>query len=143
MSSISIIGSGGMAAAIGGLAARAGHTVELMSRDAAKAQALAEQVEQTATPGQGAEPLELDVDLALSRGFRRTVLEYLRLLAVARLFFDNIAHLQSSWLTTGKDVGQLSLHMGVDDLGSIMLEENVISSAGARQASGARGRPAT
>ncbi len=64
-----------------------------------------------------------------------TTLEYLRLVAVARLFFDNIAHLQSSWLTTGKDVGQLSLHMGVDDLGSIMLEENVISSAGARHRS--------
>jgi cyclic dehypoxanthinyl futalosine synthase len=64
-----------------------------------------------------------------------TSLEYLRLLAVARLFFDNIAHLQSSWLTTGRAVGQLSLHMGVDDLGSIMLEENVISSAGARHRS--------
>lgn len=64
-----------------------------------------------------------------------TSLEYLRLVAVARLFFDNVAHLQSSWLTTGKDVGQLSLHMGVDDLGSIMLEENVISSAGARHRS--------
>lgn len=61
-----------------------------------------------------------------------TALEYLRFVAVSRLFFDNVAHLQSSWLTTGKDVGQLSLHMGVDDLGSIMLEENVISSAGAR-----------
>jgi cyclic dehypoxanthinyl futalosine synthase len=64
-----------------------------------------------------------------------TTLEYLRLLAVARLFFDNVAHLQSSWLTTGKPAGQLSLHMGVDDLGSIMLEENVISSAGARHRS--------
>src|SRR5690349_19882729 len=64
-----------------------------------------------------------------------TSLEYLRLIAVARLFFDNVAHLQSSWLTTGKDVGQVSLHMGVDDLGSIMLEENVISSAGARHRS--------
>jgi len=64
-----------------------------------------------------------------------TTLEYLRFLAVSRLFFDNIAHLQSSWLTTGKDVGQLSLHLGVDDLGSIMLEENVISSAGARHRS--------
>jgi len=64
-----------------------------------------------------------------------TNLEYLRLVAVARLFFDQIAHLQSSWLTTGKDVGQLSLHLGVDDLGSIMLEENVISSAGARHRS--------
>jgi cyclic dehypoxanthinyl futalosine synthase len=64
-----------------------------------------------------------------------TSLEYLRFVAVARLFFDNIAHLQASWLTTGKDVGQLSLHMGVDDLGSVMLEENVISSAGARHRS--------
>ena len=64
-----------------------------------------------------------------------TTVEYLRLVAVARLFFDNVAHLQSSWLTTGKEVGQLSLHMGVDDLGSIMLEENVISSAGARHRS--------
>jgi len=64
-----------------------------------------------------------------------TSLEYLRLVAVARLFFDNVSHLQASWLTTGKDVGQLALHMGVDDLGSIMLEENVISSAGARHRS--------
>ena len=67
-----------------------------------------------------------------------TSLEYLRLIAVARLFFDNVAHLQSSWLTTGKDVGQVSLHMGVDDLGSIMLEENVISSAGAKHRSNLR-----
>lgn len=64
-----------------------------------------------------------------------TTLEYLRMIAVARLFFDNVAHLQASWLTTGKDVGQLALHMGVDDLGSVMLEENVISSAGARHRS--------
>jgi len=64
-----------------------------------------------------------------------TTLEYLRFVAVARLFFDNVDHLQSSWLTTGKDAGQLSLHLGVDDLGSIMLEENVISSAGARHRS--------
>ncbi|WP_173158214.1 cyclic dehypoxanthinyl futalosine synthase [Phytohabitans suffuscus] len=64
-----------------------------------------------------------------------TTVEYLRLIAVARLFFHNVAHLQASWLTTGKEAGQLSLHMGVDDLGSIMLEENVISSAGARHRS--------
>jgi cyclic dehypoxanthinyl futalosine synthase len=64
-----------------------------------------------------------------------TTLEYLRLIAVARLFFEQVAHLQASWLTTGKEAGQLSLHMGVDDLGSIMLEENVISSAGARHRS--------
>ena len=65
-----------------------------------------------------------------------TALEYLRLVALARLFFDDssgngIRHLQGSWLTTGKDVGQLTLHFGADDLGSVMLEENVVSSAGA------------
>jgi cyclic dehypoxanthinyl futalosine synthase len=61
-----------------------------------------------------------------------SVYEYLRLLAVARLFFDNVTHLQASQLTTGKEVGQLGLHFGADDLGSVMLEENVVSSAGAR-----------
>ena len=64
-----------------------------------------------------------------------TSLEYLRMIALARLFFDNIAHLQGSWLTTGKDIGQLTLHFGADDLGSVMLEENVVSSAGARHRS--------
>jgi len=62
-------------------------------------------------------------------------LEYLRLVAVARLFFDNMVHLQGSWLTTGKENGQLTLHFGADDLGSVMLEENVVSSAGARHRS--------
>jgi cyclic dehypoxanthinyl futalosine synthase len=61
-----------------------------------------------------------------------SVIEYLRLVAVARLFFDNIEHLQVSQLTTGKEVGQLGLHYGADDLGSVMLEENVVSSAGAK-----------
>jgi cyclic dehypoxanthinyl futalosine synthase len=64
-----------------------------------------------------------------------TSLEYLRMISVARLFFDNINHLQGSWLTTGKDIGQLTLHYGADDLGSIMLEENVVSSAGAKHRS--------
>ncbi|WP_033339250.1 cyclic dehypoxanthinyl futalosine synthase [Catenuloplanes japonicus] len=64
-----------------------------------------------------------------------TTLEYLRFIAMSRLFLHNVDHLQASWLTTGKEVGQLSLHMGVDDLGSIMLEENVISSAGAKHRS--------
>jgi cyclic dehypoxanthinyl futalosine synthase len=57
------------------------------------------------------------------------------MIAVARLFFDNVNHLQGSWLTTGKDIGQLTLHFGADDLGSVMLEENVVSSAGARHRS--------
>ncbi len=64
-----------------------------------------------------------------------TSLEYLRMIAVSRLFFDDIAHIQGSWLTVGKDVGQLTLHFGADDLGSIMLEENVVSAAGAKHRS--------
>ncbi|MFC5905672.1 cyclic dehypoxanthinyl futalosine synthase [Streptacidiphilus monticola] len=64
-----------------------------------------------------------------------TMFEYLRLIAVARLFLDNVAHIQGSWLTVGKEAGQLSLHYGADDLGSVMLEENVVSSAGARHRS--------
>ena len=64
-----------------------------------------------------------------------TSIEYLRMIALSRLFFDNIAHVQGSWLTVGKDVGQLTLHFGADDLGSIMLEENVVSAAGARHRS--------
>ncbi|NED02166.1 dehypoxanthine futalosine cyclase [Streptomyces sp. SID6648] len=64
-----------------------------------------------------------------------TLFEYLRMIAIARLFLDNVSHIQGSWLTTGKEVGQLSLHYGADDLGSIMLEENVVSSAGAKHRS--------
>ncbi|WP_431982512.1 cyclic dehypoxanthinyl futalosine synthase [Streptomyces qinglanensis] len=64
-----------------------------------------------------------------------TVFEYLRMIAIARIFLDNVAHIQGSWLTTGKDIGQLSLHYGADDLGSVMLEENVVSSAGAKHRS--------
>ena len=61
---------------------------------------------------------------------RTSSADYLKTLAVARLFFDNIDHVQGSWLTVGKAVGQLSLAYGADDLGSIMLEENVVSAAG-------------
>lgn len=64
-----------------------------------------------------------------------TVFEYLRMIAIARIFLDNVAHIQGSWLTTGKDIGQLSLHYGADDLGSVMLEENVVSAAGAKHRS--------
>jgi cyclic dehypoxanthinyl futalosine synthase len=66
---------------------------------------------------------------ALAPG-RTTSEDYLKTLAVSRLFFDNIDHIQGSWLTVGKAVGQRSLALGADDLGSIMLEENVVSAAG-------------
>jgi len=57
--------------------------------------------------------------------------EYLKNLAVSRLFLDNVQHLQSSWVTQGKKIGQLGLAFGADDMGSIMIEENVVSAAGA------------
>jgi cyclic dehypoxanthinyl futalosine synthase len=57
--------------------------------------------------------------------------EYLRWLAIARLYLDNIPNLQVSWLTQGLDIGRVGLHYGANDLGSTMIEENVISPAGA------------
>lgn len=56
--------------------------------------------------------------------------EYLRFLALCRLYLDNFDHIQGSWVTQGSRIGQLSLYFGADDLGSIMLEENVVRSAG-------------
>jgi cyclic dehypoxanthinyl futalosine synthase len=56
--------------------------------------------------------------------------EYLRTLAVSRLFIDNIVHFQTSWVTQGKKIGQVALNFGADDMGSIMIEENVVASAG-------------
>jgi cyclic dehypoxanthinyl futalosine synthase len=56
--------------------------------------------------------------------------QYLRTLAIARLFFDNIASLQSSWVTMGPKIGQLAMFFGANDMGSVMMEENVVSAAG-------------
>jgi len=60
-----------------------------------------------------------------------TQLEHLKMIAIARIMLCNIPHIQASWLTIGKSTGTLSLHCGADDMGSIMVEENVVSSAGA------------
>jgi len=49
---------------------------------------------------------------------------------VARIYLDNFPHFQSSWLTQGIKMGQIALRFGADDMGSVMLEENVVSSAG-------------
>ncbi|CAG9470681.1 dehypoxanthine futalosine cyclase [Campylobacter upsaliensis] len=57
--------------------------------------------------------------------------KYLRLLALARLYLDNFKNLQSSWVTQGSLIGQLALKFGANDLGSTMMEENVVSAAGA------------
>jgi cyclic dehypoxanthinyl futalosine synthase len=56
--------------------------------------------------------------------------EYLKTQAVARLYLDNIPNIQSSWVTQGRDIGQLALLYGANDMGSLMLEENVVSAAG-------------
>ncbi len=58
-------------------------------------------------------------------------IDYLKMLAVSRLYFDNIQHIQASWLTQGIRLGQAALRFGADDMGSIMIEENVVSAAGA------------
>jgi cyclic dehypoxanthinyl futalosine synthase len=68
-------------------------------------------------------------------GKRASGVDYLRTMAIARLMLDNVAHLQASWLTVGLQIGQVALSFGVDDLGSVMLEENVVTLAGAPHAS--------
>ena len=60
-----------------------------------------------------------------------TGIDYLKMLSVSRLFLDNVQHIQASWLTQGIKLGQTALRFGADDMGSIMIEENVVSAAGA------------
>jgi len=64
-------------------------------------------------------------------GFEATGLEYLHTLAIARIVLDNFDNLQASWVTQGGKVGQLSLAFGANDMGSVMIEENVVRAAGA------------
>ncbi|MEN4052554.1 dehypoxanthine futalosine cyclase [Sulfurimonas sp. NWX79] len=76
--------------------------------------------------GQNTELLRLIPDMEKPSSNR-----YLRLLAVARLYLDNVVNIQSSWVTQGPYIGQMALRFGANDLGSTMMEENVVSSAGA------------
>ncbi|HMC82974.1 MAG TPA: cyclic dehypoxanthinyl futalosine synthase [Candidatus Polarisedimenticolia bacterium] len=64
------------------------------------------------------------------RGKETTSADYLRTQAIARLFVDNILNLQSSWVTQGTGIGQIALYYGANDMGSVMIEENVVRSAG-------------
>jgi cyclic dehypoxanthinyl futalosine synthase len=61
-----------------------------------------------------------------------TAVDYLKMLAISRLYLDNIDHIQSSWLTPGIKVMQVGLQFGADDVGSILIEENVVYAAGVR-----------
>jgi len=70
---------------------------------------------------------DLEGEVEPSGGF-----DYLKTLAISRLALDNIDHVQGSWVTQGPKIGQVSLFFGADDLGSIMLEENVVAAAGAQ-----------
>ena len=65
-------------------------------------------------------------------GEKTTGWDYMRTLALTRLYMDNVKHIQGSWVTQGERIGQLTLGFGADDLGSIMLEENVVRAAGTR-----------
>src|SRR4029078_4025135 len=64
-------------------------------------------------------------------GTEATGVDYVRTLAIARLVLDNFDNLQASWVTQGGKVGQLSLAFGANDMGSLMIEENVVRAAGA------------
>jgi cyclic dehypoxanthinyl futalosine synthase len=64
-------------------------------------------------------------------GVEATGIDYLRTLAIARIVLDNVDNLQASWVTQGGKVGQLSLAYGANDMGSVMIEENVVRAAGA------------
>ncbi len=68
-----------------------------------------------------------------------TANDYLRLVAISRIMLNNVKNLQASWLTVGAATGQLCLHGGANDFGSIMMEENVVSAAGAKYKMNAKG----
>ncbi|MDX6439035.1 MAG: cyclic dehypoxanthinyl futalosine synthase, partial [Gaiellaceae bacterium] len=61
---------------------------------------------------------------------RPTSFDYLLTQAVSRIYLDNVDHIQSSWVTQGLKIGQVALGFGADDMGSVMIEENVVSAAG-------------
>ena len=67
------------------------------------------------------------------RGIKNTISgdEYIRMTALSRIMLPNVENIQASWLTVGKEVAQICLHAGANDFGSIMIEENVVSAAGA------------
>jgi cyclic dehypoxanthinyl futalosine synthase len=76
---------------------------------------------------------DVDTMLARIKGVHNKVTgeEYIRMIAISRIMLPNIKNIQASWLTVGKDVAQVCLHAGANDFGSIMIEENVVSAAGA------------
>lgn len=76
---------------------------------------------------------DVDTLLAKIRGVQNltTPDEYIRMIAISRIMLPNVKNIQASWLTVGKQTAQICLHAGANDFGSIMIEENVVSAAGA------------
>jgi cyclic dehypoxanthinyl futalosine synthase len=76
---------------------------------------------------------DVDTLLARIRGVHNltTPDEYIRMIAISRIMLPNVKNIQASWLTVGKQTAQICLHAGANDFGSIMIEENVVSAAGA------------
>jgi cyclic dehypoxanthinyl futalosine synthase len=76
---------------------------------------------------------DVDTLLAKIRGVQNltTAEEYIRMIAISRIMLPNVKNIQASWLTVGKQIAQLCLNAGANDFGSIMIEENVVSAAGA------------
>ena len=76
---------------------------------------------------------DADTLLARIRGVHNLITpdEYIRMIAMSRIMLPNIKNIQASWLTVGKQTAQICLHAGANDFGSIMIEENVVSAAGA------------
>jgi cyclic dehypoxanthinyl futalosine synthase len=76
---------------------------------------------------------DVDTLLARIRGVHNltTPDEYIRMIAISRIMLPNVKNIQASWLTVGKETAQICLHAGANDWGSIMIEENVVSAAGA------------
>ncbi len=70
------------------------------------------------------------MDAVVREEDRPTSVDYLLTQAVSRIYLDNVPHIQSSWVTQGMKVGQVALGFGADDMGSVMIEENVVSAAG-------------
>ena len=64
------------------------------------------------------------------KGLRANANDYLRIIASARLYFDNIDHVDASWFSEGKKTGQVALHFGADDFGGTLFDENVMQEAG-------------
>ena len=88
------------------------------------------QTDGTSTALRAPPPKELGIEMPKKTHWGATANDYLRVIAVSRLYLDNFANIQSGWVTEGARIAQIALHGGANDWGGILMEENVISAAG-------------